>query len=106
MTTKNDITGDSISSKVFSEQGRLNYDEIFRKKQNPPKLASASWCGPCSAVKAQIAQQGLSVEIVDVDDSPTFTKDHGIKSLPCLVLYNNGGHELVYGTENIIKALQ
>ena len=108
MATKNDITGDSISSKVFSEQGRKNYDEIFRKNivQDSPKLVSASWCGPCSALKTRIAKEGLSVEIVDMDDNPTFVKDHGVKSVPCLVVYNNDSYELLYGVKKIIAALQ
>lgn len=33
MATTNDITGDSISSKTLSEQGRDNWDNIFGKKK-------------------------------------------------------------------------
>ena len=32
MATKNDITGDSISSKKTSDEYRDNYDKIFKKK--------------------------------------------------------------------------
>jgi hypothetical protein len=32
MAAKNDITGDSIQSKVLSAQGRANWDNIFGKK--------------------------------------------------------------------------
>lgn len=32
MASKNDITGDSISSKVLSQQGRDNWDVVFQKK--------------------------------------------------------------------------
>lgn len=32
MATKNDITGDSISSKKTSDKYRDNYDKIFKKK--------------------------------------------------------------------------
>jgi thiol-disulfide isomerase/thioredoxin len=107
MATKNDITGDAISSKVFSEQGRKNYDEIFRKNtyRDSPKLVSASWCGPCLALKTRIAKEGLSVEIIDLDDNPTFAKDYDVKSVPCLVLSTSDGYELVYGVEKIIKEL-
>jgi hypothetical protein len=31
MAAKNDITGDSIASKVLSEKGRANWDSIFKK---------------------------------------------------------------------------
>ena len=33
MTAKNDITGDSIKSKILSQQGRDNWDAIFGKKE-------------------------------------------------------------------------
>lgn len=32
MAAKNDITGDSISSRVLSSQGYANFDEAFRPK--------------------------------------------------------------------------
>lgn len=32
MAAKNDITGDSIKSKILSEEGRKNWDNIFGKK--------------------------------------------------------------------------
>lgn len=37
MTAKNDITGDSIKSKLLSEEGRKNWDNIFSKKEEKPK---------------------------------------------------------------------
>lgn len=33
MSAKNDITGDSISSKILSKQGRDNWDNIFKPKK-------------------------------------------------------------------------
>ena len=33
MTAKNDITGDSIKSKILSQQGRDNWDAIFGQKE-------------------------------------------------------------------------
>tara|TARA_R110000850_G_scaffold151336_1_gene274324 strand:- start:315 stop:464 length:150 start_codon:yes stop_codon:yes gene_type:complete len=33
MSTKNDITGDTIQSKVLSKKGRDNWDTIFGKKK-------------------------------------------------------------------------
>ena len=32
MAAKNDITGDQIKSKAFSEKGRANWDRIFKKQ--------------------------------------------------------------------------
>ena len=34
MASKNDITGDLIQSKGLSEQGKANFDAIFRKDIN------------------------------------------------------------------------
>lgn len=32
MATRNDVTGDEIKSKALSEQGRKNWDNIFKKQ--------------------------------------------------------------------------
>lgn len=46
--SKNDITGDNIVSKVLSEQGRANFDVIFKKKPpyNCPYCGTPSWIDP------------------------------------------------------------
>ena len=102
---KNDITGDEIKSKALSKQGRENYDFIFRKKKQM-KLASASWCGPCSALKSRIAKEGLSIEIEDMDDNPDFFKNFNIKSVPQLVVFNKDSFELISGSEEILKYIR
>lgn len=43
MTSKNDVTGDSIQTKIPSDSYRNNYDAIFRKK-NKEDLPVA-WTG-------------------------------------------------------------
>lgn len=102
---KNDITGDEIKSKALSKQGRENYDFIFRKKKQM-KLASASWCGPCSALKSRIAKEGLSVEIEDMDNNPEFFKNFNIKSVPQLVVFKGDSFELISGSEEILKHIR
>ncbi len=102
---KNDITGDEIKSKALSKQGRENYDFIFRKKKQM-KLASASWCGPCSALKSRIAKEGLSVEIEDMDNNPDFFKNFNIKSVPQLVVFKEDSFELISGSEEILKHIR
>lgn len=102
---KNDVTGDEIKSKALSKQGRENYDFIFRKKKQM-KLASASWCGPCSALKSRIAKEGLSVEIEDMDDNPDFFKNFNIKSVPQLVIFKGDSFELISGSEEILKHIR
>ena len=47
MSTKNDITGDSISSKTLSQEGRDNWDNIFG-----PKKTAEEWIAiKCPGVK-------------------------------------------------------
>lgn len=105
MATRSPITGDEIKSKSLSKQGRENYDFIFRKKKQM-KLASASWCGPCSALKSRIAKEGLSVEIEDMDNNPDFFKNFNIKSVPQLVVFNQDSFELISGSEEILKYIR
>jgi hypothetical protein len=38
-TSRNDVTGDWMQSKPNSEQFEKNFDLIFRKKKEEPKLA-------------------------------------------------------------------
>jgi glutaredoxin len=108
MAAKNSITGDEIKSKALSKQGRENYDFIFRKKQMKQnyKLASATWCGPCSALKSRIAKEGLSIEIEDMDDNPDFFKNFNIKSVPQLVIFKEESFETISGSEDIIKFIK
>ena len=105
MATRSPITGDEIKSKALSKQGRENYDFIFRKKKQM-KLASASWCGPCSALKSRIIKEGLSIEIEDMDDNPDFFKNFNIKSVPQLVVFNKDSFELISGSEEILKYIR
>lgn len=108
MATRSPITNDEIKSKALSKQGRENYDFIFRKKKQMKKivLASASWCGPCSALKSRIAKEGLNVEIEDMDSNPDFFKNFNIRSVPQLVVFNEGSFELISGSEDIFKHIK
>lgn len=105
MATTNPITNDEIKSKALSKQGRENYDFIFRKKKQM-KLASASWCGPCSVLKSKIAKEGLNVEIEDADDNPDFFKKFNIRSVPKLVIFNEDSFEVISESENILKYIR
>jgi predicted thioredoxin/glutaredoxin len=72
-------------------------------------LASASWCGPCQVVKARLQSENLMdrVEIKDADIDGAFFKDHGIKSVPrLLVIDGETVVETVQGSEDIIKRIK
>jgi hypothetical protein len=105
MATTNSITGDEIKSKALSKEGRENYDFIFRKKKQM-KLASASWCGPCSALKSRIEKEGLSVDIENMDDNPDFFKNFNIRTVPTLVVFCGDSFELIFGSEEILKYIR
>lgn len=56
---------------------------------------SATWCGPCQRqmpIMEKFASDNASVKVVtiDIDDSPTVTSKYGIKSVPSILLFNNG----------------
>jgi hypothetical protein len=60
MPAKNDITGDSIISKVLSQAGRDNWDNIFG-----PKKTANEW----------ILHNNLSIKILDADG---WRRDDGV----------------------------
>ena len=54
---------------------------------------SAEWCGPCKQfgpLMDQIASQGISIKKINVDYTPDVTTTYGIKSIPTVILVENG----------------
>lgn len=50
----------------------------------------ATWCGPCKAVKAVLAdleeeEWGVEVEFYDIEAFPLISKQYGIRSVPTLI---------------------
>jgi hypothetical protein len=60
MSAKNDITGDSIASKILSKEGRDNWDNIFG-----PKKTANQW----------ILHNNLNIKILDADG---WNQDDGV----------------------------
>ena len=57
------------------------------------KYFSATWCGPCKAFKPimqEVANDGYSVEFIDVDQSQETATKYGIRSVPTTVIEENG----------------
>ncbi len=111
MASTNDITGDKIQSKIFSAQGRENFDEIFRKKQTMKKLvlASATWCAPCQGLKSRLQSASMidRVEFKDADIDVAFFKEHNIKSVPRLLVFDNDEVvDIIQGADDIIKRIK
>ena len=63
---------------------------------------TASWCGPCRALAPVI--EGLASDYadrvtiakVDVDDSPELAARYGVRSVPTVMLFAEGGIKRVY----------
>lgn len=57
---------------------------------------SATWCGPCQRqlpIMEKFASDNLTrikVVTIDTDDSPAVAAKYGIKSVPSILLFNNG----------------
>ena len=57
------------------------------------KYFSAVWCGPCKAFKPimnEIADEGYSIEFIDVDQEQNKATKYGVRSVPTVVIEENG----------------
>lgn len=109
MAAKNDITGDSIQSKILSKQGRENWDAIFNKnKKMKYLLATATWCGPCQALKKQLEKENLigKITVVDIDEDREFNKTYEVKTVPQLIVVNDEGYDRFVGSVEILNKLK
>jgi thiol-disulfide isomerase/thioredoxin len=62
-------------------------------KMKIAKYFSAVWCGPCKAFKPimkEIQSEGHNVQFIDIDSSPELAEAHGIRSVPTIVIEENG----------------
>lgn len=54
---------------------------------------SASWCGPCQSLKKALNDLNISIENLrmhDIDESQELVKEFGIRSVPTLILIEDG----------------
>ena len=57
------------------------------------KYFSATWCGPCKAFKPimnEIANEGYSVEFIDVAQSQELAAKYGVRSVPTTIIEEGG----------------
>lgn len=57
------------------------------------KYFTATWCGPCRLIKPKINElknQGLSIQIIDVDQFTEETTNSGVRNIPTIILIQDG----------------
>ena len=57
------------------------------------KYFSATWCGPCQTFKPimnEIANEGHSVQFIDIDQSADLANKYKVRSVPTTVIEENG----------------
>ena len=49
---------------------------------------TATWCGPCKALKTVLDQieTDVPIEVIDIDEQPDLATEFGIRGVPTLVM--------------------
>jgi thioredoxin-like negative regulator of GroEL len=71
---------------------------------------SAAWCGPCKAYRPLLEsmQNEMPITFIDVDSSPQTSDQYNIRSVPTIVVIQNGmeiGRAVGARTKEEIRAL-
>jgi len=73
----------------------------------------APWCGPCKALTpilediASEKSQQVGVYKVNVDENTDLAQEHGVQSIPTLLLYKNGSlSETIVGLKSKEELIQ
>jgi len=71
---------------------------------------SSTWCQPCKNFKPVMEQvsRELPVQFIDVDASPQLVAEYGVRSVPTVIIINNGqvsSRQAGVLTESQIKSL-
>lgn len=67
-------------------------DELLSQHEFSLLYFSASWCGPCKSMSplvegvSSMMEDRFSTFKVDIENTPTFAADYGIRSVPTLLL--------------------
>jgi thioredoxin 1 len=51
---------------------------------------TASWCGPCKSLAANLEQveTNVPIEVVDIDAHPEVASEYGVRNIPTLIMLN------------------
>jgi len=89
--------------KALVSIGESDFERVVLEGLQPAVVDfSAGWCGPCRALAPVI--EGLASEYadratvakVDIDDSPGLAARYGVRSVPTVMLFAEGGIKRVY----------
>ena len=90
----NDINKDNFSSEVL-ENDKLVLVDFW-----------AEWCGPCKQISPRLEElankysENLTVCKVNVDENTDLAQEHGVNSIPTILVYKNGAlSETVVGVK-------
>lgn len=69
--------------------------DIICEKKNVIVQFSASWCGPCKAIKPFMEELGsknsdIEVVYVDVDSHGQLSQEYSVRGVPMFVFYKDG----------------
>ena len=74
-----------------------NFDSVVMNSDKPVLVDFwAEWCGPCKMLTPTIEalaedyKDSSSIVKINVDDSPAIASKYGIRSIPSILLFNNG----------------
>lgn len=55
---------------------------------------TAPWCAPCKQLAMTLAQNAITIEVVDTDVDSSLAKAHGVRGLPTILILNDDGTEV------------
>ena len=83
--------------------GESEFERLVLASSRPAVVDfTASWCGPCRALRPVIAGLAndysgrVTVAKVDIDENPALAARYGVRSVPTVMLFSDGGVKRVF----------